>query len=93
MTTTNAAAGASSFPTTAITRPPATRAAVSMFPQQRVPADQRRPPDRHNPRAGEVFLAPDVKEQRTKYAKAVLTALRAGDRRRQDERARGPADP
>eukprot|EP00966_Prymnesium_polylepis_P314131 7259508-Prymnesium_polylepis.1 len=45
-----------------------------MFPQQRVPAEQRRPPDHHNPRAGEFFLAPDVKEKRTKYANAVLTA-------------------
>eukprot|EP00966_Prymnesium_polylepis_P259062 5983642-Prymnesium_polylepis.1 len=45
-----------------------------MFPQHRVPADQRRPPDRNDPRAGEYFIPPDLKEKRTKYAKAVLTA-------------------
>jgi hypothetical protein len=51
-----------------------TRGYVSMFPQQRVPADQRRQPDRYNQRTGEFFLEPAVKEQRTKYAKAALTA-------------------
>eukprot|EP00966_Prymnesium_polylepis_P076890 1781894-Prymnesium_polylepis.1 len=45
-----------------------------MFPKQRAPTYDRRPPDRDNPRAGEYFIAPDLKEKRTKYAKAVLTA-------------------
>ena len=50
------------------------RGYVSMFPQHKVPAEQRRPPERDNPRGGEYFLPPELKEKRTKYAKAVLTA-------------------
>jgi hypothetical protein len=51
-----------------------TRGYVSMFPQHKVPVELRRPPDRSNQRMGEYFLAPDLKEKRTKYAKAVLIA-------------------
>ena len=39
-----------------------------------MPVELRRPPDRSDQRVGEYFLAPDLKEKRTQYAKAVLIA-------------------
>ena len=51
-----------------------TRGYVSAFPKNKSKTTVRGPPDQHNPRAGEFFLPPEAKEQRTRYAKAVLKA-------------------
>eukprot|EP00966_Prymnesium_polylepis_P010045 231831-Prymnesium_polylepis.1 len=50
------------------------RGYVSMFPSHKVPAEQRRLPERDNPRGGEYFLTPELKAKRTAYAKTVLKA-------------------